>query len=151
MQTVDDETKRPLLLHGDAMLSELKSQAAHSLPSPATWTGVPDEKRKMSWRMAIRRILAFFLLCWTLSTALDLLPGFLGYGTSVDVPVHPKAQADLCPQTEPLNPKAHADLESRLALVFQDSSYKRKAYDALSGAIQVPCVSTAHRCWKAAI
>ncbi|RPD64385.1 carboxypeptidase S [Lentinus tigrinus ALCF2SS1-7] len=48
---------------------------------------------------------------------------------------------DFCPQTEPLNPKAHADLERRLALDFQDSGYKHKAYDALSGAIQVPTES----------
>ncbi|RDX54278.1 carboxypeptidase S [Lentinus brumalis] len=62
-------------------------------------------------------------------------------GDTCCAPIHPTAQSDFCPQTKPLNPTAHGELEHRLGLVFQDFRYKHRAYKALAGAVQVPTES----------
>ncbi|KAI0693188.1 carboxypeptidase S [Cerioporus squamosus] len=62
-------------------------------------------------------------------------------GDTCRAPIPPTVHADFCPQTEPLNPTAHSELEQRLGLVFQDIGFKHKAYKALAGAVQVPTES----------
>ena len=148
MNTVNDDAKSRLLPEEQPMMNEVKSGfPTNSLPSPATSTvGVAAEKRTVWWKRTVGRLVAFSLLYWAFyTTALDLSPGFFGRSASGNISQVQKAQEDFCPQTEPLNPKAHAALEHRLVSLFQDSSYKRTAYDALSGAIQVPCVNAGKR------
>ena len=53
--------------------------------------------------------------------------------------IPPNETSDLCPQTAALLPVKHADLAKKLDSVYGDENYKLTAYDALGGAVQIPC------------
>ena len=59
--------------------------------------------------------------------------------------IPPNETSDLCPQTAALLPAKHADLANKLDVIYGDENHKLAAYNALSGAVQIPCeIGRAH-------
>ena len=53
--------------------------------------------------------------------------------------IPPNETSDLCPQTAPLLPAKYAGLARKLDIVYGDGNFKLAAYNALGGAVQIPC------------
>ena len=56
------------------------------------------------------------------------------------------APSDLCPQAKSLSPSKHADLDTTLMGLYAEEEYQAKAFKALGGAIQIPCVLSTLLC-----
>ena len=65
-------------------------------------------------------------------------PGRFGLVAPKVLPVG--AHSDLCPQAESLSPSEHADLDATLMGLYAEEEYQTRAFKALGGAIQIPCV-----------
>lgn len=63
--------------------------------------------------------------------------------------IPPDEDSVLCPQTKPLNPTKHHELEQKIGEVLADKTYKLESYQRLSGAIQIPYVLPAARPYDA--
>ncbi|KAJ8456279.1 hypothetical protein ONZ51_g12220 [Trametes cubensis] len=56
-------------------------------------------------------------------------------------PLLPSEHSDVCPQPKTVHPLKHRELAEELDRLYADEAYKLKAYDALSGAVQIPTES----------
>lgn len=84
--------------------------------------------------LTLRRVLVVALTAIVatvyVSGAVDRFEGYRGDIGSFD--------AKTCPQVEPHAPSVHADLLKSLESTYDTEKFRKGAYDALSGAVQIP-------------
>lgn len=56
-------------------------------------------------------------------------------------PLPPDENSTTCPQAKPLSSTLHAELEQTLFTLYDEEIFRLWAYEALGGAIRIPCVT----------
>lgn len=73
-------------------------------------------------------------------TSTDVVIATHGQQTPRLGPLLPSEHSDVCPQPKTIHPSKHRELAEDLDRLYADETYRLKAYNALSGAVQIPYV-----------
>ncbi|KAI0342968.1 carboxypeptidase S [Trametopsis cervina] len=96
--------------------------------------GIKRHERVPRLSLTLRRVLVVALTAIVASVyvsgAVDRFADYRGDVGSFD--------AKTCPQVEPHAPSVHADLLKSLESTYETENFRKGAYDALSGAVQIP-------------
>lgn len=113
-----------------------------------TWTSRKAATRLTSWIAAA--LISFGLIYTVHNSRAGIAQNSSndGFSDTLDFsryPLPPNENSTTCPQPLPLSTTSHAELERELFALYEEEDYRLKAFEALGGAIRVPCVSLAIR------